>query len=106
MTTGFVGAPTGTNDYYVKLAVANGAFATAAPASLVVTASGARADEDLEVLHRVLYTEADAVRAQHHVLPRAPYGLAPECTGARRTRAGSARSLQRQAFQQPYGRFR
>jgi thiamine phosphate synthase YjbQ (UPF0047 family) len=50
MTTGFVGAPTGTNDYYVKLAVANGAFATAAPASLVVTASGARADEGTAVL--------------------------------------------------------
>jgi len=49
MTTGFVGAVTGSNDYYVKVELTNAAYATAAEA-MTVTASGARADEGTSVL--------------------------------------------------------
>ena len=49
MVTGFVGAPTGANDYYVKVELTNAAFDQAAEA-MTVTASGARSDEGTSVL--------------------------------------------------------
>jgi len=50
MTTGFVGAKTGTNDYYVKVELTNAAYATAAGTMTVANSGGGGASDATSVL--------------------------------------------------------